>query len=332
MNNDTITAIRGIRVGHAVLPGAPSGCTVILPEGGAVAAVDIRGGAPGTFGTDALNPLYLVDRLHGLFLTGGSAFGLGVAEGVKCYLMDRRAGFETPAGPVPIIAGAVLYDLPMIPQGERMPDPALGYEACLAASDAPVPEGSTGAGTGATVGKLHGLDRCMRGGLGSSLVCGPGGIEVGAIVAVNAYGDVVDPATDIIQAGCRKGPDSLELLDMDQEILRLGAESPYARGTNTVVGAVATNVRYNKTQLTRIAQMAHDGLARTVYPAHTQYDGDTVFALSTEAVDPVELSVIGTLAARALAEAILRAVRKAESLKDIPAFRSLPPGRPRSSL
>lgn len=329
MRNDTITAIKGILVGHAALPGSPSGCTVILPEGGAVAAVDIRGGAPGTFGTDALNPLYLVDRLHGLFLTGGSAFGLGVAEGVKCHLMERNVGFETPAGPVPIIAGAVLYDLPMIPARGRMPDPALGHEACLAASGAPVPEGNAGAGLGSTVGKLHGMDRCMKGGLGSSLVLGAGGIEVGAIVAVNAYGDVVDPATNTILAGCRAGADALETIDMEREIVRLGATSPYAGGTNTVVGAVVTNVRFDKTQLTRIAQMAHDGLARTVYPAHTQYDGDTIFALSTGRVDPVELSVIGTLAARAVAEAILRAIRKAQPLPGIPAFRDLPPGKPR---
>jgi L-aminopeptidase/D-esterase-like protein len=322
MNNTTLTAIKGIAVGHAALPDAPSGCTVIIPEGGAVAAVDIRGGAPGTYGTDTLNPINLVDRIHGLFFTGGSAFGLSVADGLRRFLKERNVGFDSGRGLIPIIAGAVIFDLG-VNRSERYPDATLGYAACQNACSDPVAEGSVGAGLGATVGKLYNLERAMKSGLGSAFMRAESGVEVGALIVVNAFGDIVDPALGRLIAGCRKTALSHELIDSEREILRLTTVRAFLDGQHTVVGAVATNVRLNKTQLTKVAQMAHDGLARTVYPAHTLYDGDTLFALSCGDMDSAEVSVVGTLAARVTAQAILRAVWKAHSLGDLPAYKDL---------
>lgn len=312
MFNDTLTAIAGIAVGHAALPDIPSGCTVIIPRGGAVAGVDVRGGAPGTYGTDALSPLCLVDRIHGLFFAGGSAFGLSVAEGVKGFLREQQVGFDSGCGPIPIIAGAIIFDLGLNPSG-RYPDAALGYEACSKASSEPVIEGCTGAGLGATVGKLYGLDRAMKAGLGSAFVRARSGVEVGALIVVNAFGDIVDPACGRLLAGCRKSSVSKELIDSEQELQGLTTLLGFQDGQHTVVGVVATNVKFNKTQLTKVAQMAHDGLARTVYPAHTLYDGDTLFALSCGDLEAVEVTVVGALAAQVTAQAVLRAVRKAHS-------------------
>jgi L-aminopeptidase/D-esterase-like protein len=323
MNNTTLTAIKGIAVGHATLQDAPSGCTVIIPEGGAVAAVDIRGGAPGTYGTDSLNPINLVDRIHGLFFTGGSGFGLSVADGLRRFLKERNIGFDSGRGLIPIIAGAVIFDLG-INRSERYPDEALGYAACQTVSSEPVTEGNVGAGLGATVGKLYNLERAMKGGLGSAFVRAESGVEVGALIVVNAFGDIVDPALGRPIAGCRKSDQSNELIDSEREIQRLTKVRAFLDGQHTVVGVVATNVKLNKTQLTKVAQMAHDGLARTVYPAHTLYDGDTLFALSCGDMDSVEVSVVGTLAAQMTAQAILRAVRKAHSLGGLPAYNDLP--------
>jgi L-aminopeptidase/D-esterase-like protein len=323
MNNTTLTAIQGIAVGHAALLNEPSGCTVILPEGGAIAAVDIRGGAPGTYGTDTLNPINLVDRIHGLFFTGGSAFGLSVADGLRQFLKERNIGFNSGRGLIPIVAGAVIFDLGLN-RSDSYPDADLGYAACQNASFEPVAEGSVGAGLGATVGKLYDLDRAMKSGLGSAFVRAESGVEVGALIVVNAFGDIVDPALGRPVAGCRKSALSDELIDSEREMQRLTTVRAFLDGQQTVVGAVATNVRLNKTQLTKVAQMAHDGLARTVYPAHTLYDGDTLFALSCGEMDSVEVSVVGTLAARVTAQAILRAVWKAHSLGDLPAYKDLP--------
>ncbi len=312
MSNNTLTAIAGIAVGHAALPDIPSGCTVIIPEGGAVAGVDVRGGAPGTYGTDALSPLCLVDRIHGLFFAGGSAFGLGVAEGVKSFLREQQVGFDSGCGLIPIVAGAIIFDLGLNPSG-HYPDAALGYEACLKASSEPVAEGCVGAGLGATVGKLYGLDRAMKAGLGSAFVRARSGVEVGALIVVNAFGDIVDPTCGRLLAGCRKDSVSKELIDSEQELQGLTTLLGFQDGQHTVVGVVATNVEFNKTQLTKVAQMAHDGLARTVCPAHTLYDGDTLFALSCGDLAGVEVTVVGALAAQVTAQAVLRAVRKAHS-------------------
>jgi L-aminopeptidase/D-esterase-like protein len=323
MTNDTLTALKGITVGHAGLPDAPSGCTVIIPIDGAVAAVDIRGGAPGTYGTDTLNPVNLIDRVHGIFFGGGSAFGLSVADGLRRFLCEQRVGFDSGYGLIPIVAGAIIFDLGFNPT-EHHPDADLGYLASQSASTNPVVEGCAGAGLGATVGKLYGLARAMKSGLGSAFLRAQNGVEVGALVVVNAFGDVVDPASNHPIAGCRTGPMSSDLIDSRLEMQRITRLRPFHDGQHTVVGVVATNVTLNKTQLTKVAQMAHDGLARTVYPAHTLYDGDTIFALSCGDLDSVEVSVVGSLAAQVMAEAILRGVRKAHASGDLPAYKDLP--------
>ncbi|MCK8600810.1 P1 family peptidase [Desulfoferrobacter suflitae] len=324
MSNDTLTAIQGIQVGHASLANGPSGCTVILTRGGATAGVDVRGGAPGTYGTDTLNPLNLVDRVHGIFFTGGSAFGMSVAEGVRNYLSSRGIGFDSGHGLIPIVSGAVIFDLGLNQSG-LYPDAALGFEACTQASSEPVPQGCVGAGTGASVGKLYGLQQAMKSGLGSACVKAPSGVKVAALMVVNAFGDVIDPALNHPIAGCRKSPHSLQLIDADAQLRHLKQLKGFSEGQNTVVGVVATNVKFTKTQLTKVAQMAHDGLARTVYPAHTQYDGDTIFSLSCGDLEGVEVSVVGSLAAQATARAILHGVRKACSWGRLPAFADLHP-------
>lgn len=318
MRNDTVTAIKGIKVGHAALPDAPSGCTVILPEGGAVAGVDIRGGAPGTYGTDSLNPVNLVDRIYGLFFSGGSAFGLSVGEGVRNFLKEKDIGFDSGHGRIPIVAGAIIFDLGVNTSG-RYPDAQLGYAACWNASSDPVVEGCVGAGLGATVGKLYGLERASKCGLGSAFIKAPSGIEVGALMVVNALGDIIDPSCNHLIAGCRRDQDSKTLISTEEEMLHLTMPRGFPDGQHTIVGAVITNVNLNKTQLTKVAQMAHDGMARTVCPAHTLYDGDTIFALSCGTMDSVDVTVVGTLAAKATAQAILRAARKASSFGRLPA-------------
>ncbi|HOV88167.1 MAG TPA: P1 family peptidase [Syntrophobacteraceae bacterium] len=322
MINDTVTSIEGILVGHAEQTGVASGCTVLLPRGGATAGVDIRGGAPGTYGTDTLHPLNLVDRIHALFFTGGSAFGISVAGGVRSFLHERGIGFDSGHGFVPIVAGAVIFDLALNPQG-RYPDAETGYRACIRASGEPVAEGNVGAGTGASVGKLYGMERAMKGGLGCACIHAPTGVKVGALMVVNAFGDILDSRTHEIIAGCRDGEHSLGLVDAGKEIRNLVCMRGFPEGQATIVGTVVTNVRFNKTQLTKIAQMAHDGLARTVNPAHTLYDGDTIFALSCGEIEGVEVSVVGALAAEATAQAIERGVRKAGPLGTLPSFADL---------
>ncbi|MGC8719096.1 MAG: P1 family peptidase [Thermodesulforhabdaceae bacterium] len=323
-SNDTITAIPGIKVGHAHLPnGIPSGCTVILvPPDGVPAGVDIRGGAPGTYGTDSLMPINLVDRVHGLFFSGGSAYGLSVGDGVRRFLATLGVGFETGYAKVPIVAGAIIFDLGVNRSG-LYPDADLGWQACKNASDEPCLSGNIGAGLGATVGKLFGVAQGMKGGLGSYCVKTDYGLMVGALVVVNAFGDIWDPWSGQYIAGCRKSPDSLELLHADRVLRGLPRLRGFPQGQNTVVGVVATNARLNKTQLTKVAQMAHDGLSRTIIPAHTQYDGDTLFAISCGEMNDVETSVVGALAAEAVAHAVIRGVTDAESLGGLPSSREV---------
>ncbi len=317
MINETLTAMKGIAVGHARIPGVPTGCTVILPEGGAVAGVDVRGGAPGTLGTDSLHPLNLIDRIHAVFLTGGSAFGLSVAEGIRYYLKERNVGFQTDHGVVPIVCGAVIFDLGLN-ETDQVPEGALGYEACENASQAPMPDGRHGAGLGATVGKIHGMDRAMMGGIGSVHLQVPSGLQVGAVMVVNAFGDVMDPDQNRIIAGCREHPETLELTNTEFEMFDTLQINGFSTMESTVIGAVVTNAKLNKTQLTKVAQMAHDGLARTIRPSHTLFDGDTIFALSKGELEPVDPSVVGSLAANAVAQAIVKAAKTAGSHGKIP--------------
>ncbi len=323
MVNDTITAIEGIRVGHGEIEGLFSGCTVILVDPkGVPAAVDIRGGAPGTYGTDSLDPINLVNKVHGIFFSGGSAFGLSVGDGLRRFLKEKDIGFDTGYGKIPIVAGAIIFDLG-VNRSNPYPDASLAIKACLSASNLPVKEGNVGAGKGATVGKLYGISQAMKGGLGSFCITTDYGLQVGALVVVNAFGDIWNPFGGFLMAGCRKHPDSLELLNASEEIKRIKKLRGFPEGQNTVVGLVATNAKLNKNQLKKVAQMAHDGLARTVVPAHTQYDGDTLFAVSCGEYDEVETSVVGHLASEAVAMAVIRAIEKADGIPGIPSWRDL---------
>jgi L-aminopeptidase/D-esterase-like protein len=319
---DAITAVPGLRVGHWTNRRAATGCTVVLCEGGAVAAVDVRGGAPGTRETDVLRPGNLVDRVHAVLLSGGSAFGLDAATGVMRFLEERRVGFPTPGGPVPIVVGAVLYDLSVGRAGVR-PDAEAGYAACRAARGGRFAQGSVGAGTGATVGKALGPTGAVKGGIGSAAEVLPGGVVVGALAAVNCFGEVVDPDSGRVLAGPRdaKGGFAGTL-----DVLRKRPPSLFFGATNSTIGVVATNARLTREQAYRLAVMAHDGLARAVRPAHTPVDGDVFFALATGAGEAAaDIIALGALAARAVERAIMRAVTEARGLAGVPSVRELLP-------
>jgi L-aminopeptidase/D-esterase-like protein len=327
--HNAITDIPGIEVGHAQDTEALTGCTVILCRKGAVGGVDQRGGAPGTRETDLLDPVNMVEEVHAILLAGGSAFGLDAASGVMRYLEEHKVGFKVGALRVPIVPAAILFDLGL-GRADRRPDAAMGYAAAAAASAGAVAEGNVGAGTGASVGKVFGNRGAMKSGLGTASLEIGGGIVVGALVAVNAFGDVVDPADGQIVAGARPaqvGPlklggsgsfaDTLAVLKTaaGRTVMGLAARS------HTVIGVVASNAKFAKAGTTKVAQMAQDGLARAIRPAHTLLDGDTLFALST-GQKKADVSVVGAFAAEVLAEAILRAVRAAKPAGGLPAANS----------
>ena len=320
----SITDVAGLRVGHFTDTRRPTGCTVVLTADGAVAGVDVRGAAPGTRETELLSPLNAVEQVHALVLAGGSAFGLDAASGVMRWLDERGFGLQVGPARVPIVPAAILFDL-WVGDASIRPDAASGYAACEAASTEPVAEGNVGAGSGATVGKLFGIERAMRGGIGSASVT-VGGITVGALVAVNAVGDVIDPATGRVVAGART-PDGSALFGSMQALLRGDVPAPPQPGMATTLGVVATDAVLTKAQANKLAQMAHDGLARTINPVHTMGDGDTVFALATGASGKTaHLTLLGALGAEVMAAAVLRAVRAATRLSgpglpDLPAAR-----------
>ncbi len=317
--NATLTAVAGLKVGHHTLADRPTGCTVILAERGATAAVDVRGAAPATRETDLLRPGNLVQAAHAIVLAGGSAFGLDSASGVMRYLEEQRIGFEFGRSHVPIVPAAALFDL-TVGDGTVRPGPDCGYQAARAASARPVQEGSIGAGAGATVG--HATRRAMKGGIGSAAIALPDGLTVAALVVTNSFGDIVDPATGGIAAGALED-DGRTFADA-RRLLRAGLLRFGAAGRSTTLGVVATNAALSKTELTRVAQMAHDGLARTVVPVHTPVDGDAIFALATGArAGAADAGQIGALAADVVAEAVLRSVREATGAAGIPALRDL---------
>lgn len=323
---NAITDIPGLRVGHASNEEACTGCTVILCEAGAVGGVDQRGGAPGTRETDALHPLHLVQQVHAVVLSGGSAFGLDSATGVVRYLEERGVGFDVGVARVPIVPAAILFDLGL-GKGNIRPDAEMGYQACLNATDGPVPEGNVGAGTGATVGKILGIGQAMKAGIGTCSLHIGKGVLIGAIAAVNAFGDVMDPQTGQIIAGARtltlegkkmgSGNYFADTLAVMQS-LHAKTRLSFGRRANTVIGVVATNARLTKEQINKVAQMAQDGLARTIHPAHTMLDGDTVFALSL-GNKHADVNIIGAYAAEAFAQAILRGTRAARPVLGLPA-------------
>ena len=314
-----ITDVDGIKVGHFTDARRPTGCTVIVCERGAVAGVDVRGSAPGTRETDLLKPTNTVDKINAVVLSGGSAFGLDTATGVMRYLEEHGSGYATSGGKVPIVPAAILYDL-TVGDGKIRPNADAGYKACSNAKSGPFEEGTVGAGAGATVGKLIG-GKPMKGGVGSSSIKLPNGLVVGAIVAVNCVGDVIDPRTGKIVAGARTADGKAFLNIIEAYRSGRGVAQDSTPGQNTTIGVVATNARFDKTQMTKIAEMAHDGMARTINPTHTPFDGDTLFALSTgTSTLNANHGVIGALAAEAVSEAILRAVIKAKSVAGIPAY------------
>jgi L-aminopeptidase/D-esterase-like protein len=310
-----ITDVAGIEVGHFSDTRRPTGCTVIMAREGAVAGVDVRGAAPGTRETDLLAPGNLVQQVHAVMLAGGSAWGLSAAEGAMRWLEERGIGMDVRFGTLPIVPAAVLFDLPMGDARIR-PDAAAGYAACDAASNAAPAEGNVGAGSGALVGKLFGVHRAMKGGIGTASVT-VGGVTVGALIAVNALGDVIDHNTALPVAGART-EDGTALLDTRRALLRGELPKPLLAGTNTTLGVVATDAVLTKVQANRLASVAHDGLARAINPVHTMSDGDTLFALATGRVplegDAPGMTVLGTMAAEAVAIATLRAVHAARSV------------------
>jgi L-aminopeptidase/D-esterase-like protein len=321
--NATLTAVAGIKVGHHTLTERPTGCTVILVDGeGAAAGVAQRGGAPGTRETDVLDPSNLVDKINAIVLAGGSAFGLDAASGTVKWLEEHNIGWPTGAGKVPIVPAAILFDLPVGNNPKIRPAADCGYRAAAAATNAPVTEGTIGAGAGATVGKTGGPGRSMKAGLGSYSITLPNGLTIGAIVAVNAVGDIIDPDTGKIVAGVRNSDGTFADA---RKILRAGQPAATPKpGENTTIGIVATNARLTKTQAQRMALMADDGFARAIFPAHTMADGDTVFAIATgQWTGEVNLTQIGALAADVMARAIVRAATEATGIPNYPAVRDL---------
>ena len=311
--HDDITDIPGIRVGHDTNLEAGTGCTVILCDTPAVGGVDVRGGAPATRETDLLRPMHMVEEVNAVLLTGGSAYGLDAASGVMRYLEEHGIGFDTRVARVPIVPAAAIFDLGFGSASVR-PDQAAGYRACMQATADAVMQGNVGGGTGATVGKMSGPFFMMKGGLGSASTELPDGTWVGALVVVNASGDVIDPQTQQVVAGTRK-PTESHLLSLN----------PFG---NTTIAVVATNASLSKEHVNKVAQMAHNGLAQVIHPAHTMFDGDTIFALALGArpqarldmaLASLQVSMVGEAAAATLARAIIRAVRKATALHGVPA-------------
>ncbi len=311
---NSICDVQGINVGHAQNEQGATGCTVIIPDRPAVCGVSVAGGAPGTRETDCLKPVNLVQSVHGIYLGGGSAYGLAGADGLMRWCEENGRGIDTGAGIVPIVPGAVIFDLPVSSSTVR-PDAQMGYEACLAASADEARCGNVGAGTGATVGKAFGVAGSMQGGLGTASIQ-VGDIVVGAIVAVNCFGDVINPQTGAILAGAR--PDETAPFAGPECYYRqLLEDVPPPIVSNTTIGAIATNARLTKSQATKIAMMTHDGYARAINPIHTMYDGDTIFTLSTGEKE-ADVTAVGTLAAQVMTQAILRGVQSARTAWGIP--------------
>lgn len=300
-------------MGHFTDSRRPTGCSVIIARGGAVAGVDVRGAAPGTRETDLLHPSNLVDCVHAVVLSGGSAWGLDTASGVMRWLEENNVGLNVGFGLVPIVPAAVLFDLP-VGDFRIRPNASAGYQACVNASRNPPVQGNVGAGAGALVGKLFGLGRAMRGGIGTASVT-VDGITVGALIACNAVGDVINPDTGQILAGARTS-DGRAMLNSRAALLAGESPLPLLPGTNTTIGVIATDAVLTKAQAHRLAQVSHDGLARTINPVHTQFDGDTLFALGTgTAGKSPSMLLLATLAAEVTARAVMGAIRAARGVQ-----------------
>ena len=308
----SIADIAGLEIGHFTDLRRPTGCTVVIARAGAVAGVDVRGAAPGTRETDLLAPTNLVDRVHAVVLAGGSAWGLEAATGVVRWLEEQGVGMLVGPARLPLVPSAVLFDL-LVGDCAIRPDALAGYAACQAATTTAPVQGNVGAGAGATVGKVFGIERAMKGGIGTASVT-VDGVTVAALIACNALGDVIDPETARPIAGARTA-DGEQLADTRRALLAGQAAKPLIAGTNTTIGVIATDAVITKIQATRLAQMGHDGLARSINPVHTMSDGDTLFALGTGASGrSLGMMTLGTMAAEATAMAVVRAVRAAHGI------------------
>lgn len=324
-----LTAIAGVKVGHHTLKERPTGCTVVLIEQGAVGGLDVRGGAPGTYDTALLNPFAANQQIHAIVLSGGSAFGLETNGGVRRYLEERGIGIRFGGQTIPIVTGAILFDLP-IGDGKIRPNAECGYTAAKAANSDAVTEGNVGAGAGATVGKLGGRERAMKAGIGSAEIRLQDGVIVSALVAVNAVGDIIDPASGKVVAGLRT-EDGKALADVRTQLTTRPAIRKSASGgddataiANTTLGIVATNATLTKTQVNRVAQIAHNGFAKAIVPVHTASDGDAIFAFATGTVaGNADADLIAWAASEAIAQAIVRAARAATSIPGYPAARDI---------
>jgi L-aminopeptidase/D-esterase-like protein len=311
--HSSITDVAGIEVGHFTDGRRPTGCTVVLARGSAVAAVDVRGAAPGTRETDLLAPHNVVERVHAILLAGGSAWGLDAAGGVMRWLDEQGIGLAVGPARVPLVPGAVLFDLPLGDSRIR-PDAAAGYAACQAASRSAPAQGNVGAGAGAVIGKIFGFQRAMKGGIGTASVT-VDGVTVGAIVACNALGDVIDPDSAQVIAGARTAAGDA-LMDTRRALLRGDLPQPILPGSNTTIGVIATDAVLTKVQAGRLATQGHDGLARAINPCHTLSDGDTLFALATgESGRSLGMMTLGAMAAEACAQAVVRAIRAARTVR-----------------
>ncbi|MCK5673921.1 MAG: P1 family peptidase [Spirochaetales bacterium] len=317
---NSITDVPGIKVGHAQNIEAGTGCTVIMcGEEGAVAGVDVRGGGPGTRDLDCLDPVNLVTKAHAVYLGGGSAYGLDGAAGVMQYLEEKNIGLDIGVGVVPIVPGAVLFDL-LVGGYKIRPDKEMGYQACLNAVSANKAEGNVGAGTGAAVGRIKGPDFFMKGGIGTASRQ-VGDLIVGAIVAVNCFGDVICPFTGRILAGTLD--ESKKSMVDTMSIISSSVDSiGNALSSNTTIGCIAVNADFSKVEATKVAMMAHDGFARAINPIHTMTDGDTTFCMATGGVK-AHVTAVGALAAEVMAEAIVNAVKNAETAYGIPGYKDI---------
>lgn len=326
----SITRVAGIEVGHHTDSRRPTGCTVVLARGGAVAGVDVRGAAPGTRETDLLEPSNLVQQVHAVMLSGGSAWGLDAASGAMRWLEEQGIGLDVRVGRVPIVPAAVLFDL-AVGDSRIRPGADAGYAACAAAGTGRPDEGNVGAGTGACVGKVFGMERAMKGGIGTASLT-VHGVTVGALIACNAVGDVIDPHSGRLLAGARSA-DGRQLHDTCRALLRGEEPQPLLAGTNTTIGVVATDAQITKTQALRLAVTAHDGLARSIRPVHTMSDGDTLFALGTgQSGRTLGMLTLAAMACEAVALATARAILAARSLTtaqglELPCAEDLAAGR-----
>ncbi|WML37236.1 P1 family peptidase [Clostridium sp. OS1-26] len=311
--------IDGIKIGNAQNLNGPTGCTVVICEEGASAGVDVRGGSPGTRETDLLDPVNLVDKIHAVVLSGGSAFGLDAAGGVMQYLEERNIGFDVTVTKVPIVCSAVLFDL-VIGDYKIRPDKNMGYEACVNAELNQCKEGNIGAGTGATVGKILGPEYSMKGGLGCYALQ-VGDLKVGAVIAVNCLGDVIDPATGKIIAGVLD-KDKKNFASTEKIMIDNYSEKKNLFSGNTTIGVVVTNAKFSKSEMNKIASMAHNGYGRSMRPAHSIFDGDTIFTMATGKTD-ADINVVGLLAANVVEQAVVRAVKNAEGILGYKAYQNM---------